>query len=107
MSSKRITQIEHRIARIKETLAGLGPMRPGSLTRQYKNPQEKSGSYWQLSYTRAMKSHSAYVRQDQVANVRREIANYKRFKRLTEQWIDLEIERSKWNLQPEKKRGGK
>ena len=95
------------IARIKETLAGLGPMRPGSLTRQYKNPQEKSGSCWQLGYTRAMKSHSAYVRQDQVANVRREIANYKRFKRLTEQWIDLEIERSKWNLQPEKKRGGK
>ena len=102
-----MTRIGRRIARIKETLAGMGPMRSGSLTRQCKNPQEKSGSYWQLSYTRAMKSHSAYVRQDQVANVRREIANYKRFKRLTEQWIDLEIERSKWNLQPEKKRGGK
>ena len=36
MSQKRIQQIERRIERIKRTLLEIGPMRPGSLTRQYK-----------------------------------------------------------------------
>ena len=70
-------------------------MRPGSLTCQYKNPNEKSGSYWQLSYTRTMRSRSDYVRADCVAEVRKEIAAYKRFKALIEEWIDLGIESSK------------
>jgi len=34
MSQKRIQQIERRIDRIKTALMGIGPMRPGSLTRQ-------------------------------------------------------------------------
>ena len=38
MSEKRIQQIERRIDRIKEELLEIGPMRPGSLTRQYKDP---------------------------------------------------------------------
>ena len=37
MSQKRIQQIEQRIDRIKKTLMEIGPMRPGSLTRQYKD----------------------------------------------------------------------
>ena len=36
MSQKRIQQIEQRIDRIKRALLEIGPMRPGSLTRQYK-----------------------------------------------------------------------
>ena len=39
MSQKRIQQIERRIDRIKRALLEIGPMRPGSLTRQYKDPQ--------------------------------------------------------------------
>jgi len=39
MSEKRIQQIERRIERIKQALSRIGPMRPGSLTRQYKDPQ--------------------------------------------------------------------
>jgi len=38
MSQKRIRQIEQRIDRIKRALLEIGPMRPGSLTRQYKDP---------------------------------------------------------------------
>ena len=34
MSQKRIQQIEQRIDRIKRALLEIGPMRPGSLTRQ-------------------------------------------------------------------------
>jgi hypothetical protein len=56
MSQKRIRQIEQRIDRIKRALQEIGPMRPGSLTRQYKDPQHHTGAYWQISYTRQMKS---------------------------------------------------
>jgi len=97
MSEKRMKQIERRIGRIKEMLTKIGPMRPGSLTRQYKNPKEKSGPYWQISYTRNMKSKSDYVRADCLAQIRKEIVAYKRFKKLIEEWIDLGIEASKLN----------
>ena len=56
MSQKRIQQIERRMDRIKRALREIGPMRPGSLTRQYKDPQHHAGAYWQISYTRRMKS---------------------------------------------------
>jgi len=52
MSPERIQQIERRIDRIKKELKEIGPMRPGSLTRQYKDPQHHAGAYWQISYTR-------------------------------------------------------
>ncbi len=37
-NEKRIQQIEQKIVRIKEELGKIGPMRPGSLTRQYRDP---------------------------------------------------------------------
>ena len=99
MSEKRIQQIERRIERIKEALKQIGPMRPGSLTRQYKDRQNKTGAYWQISYTRQMKSRTDYVREKWVEEIRRQIATHKRFKRLVDQWIDLSIERSKLTMQ--------
>ena len=51
MSQKRIQQIEFRLQQIKRALLEIGPMRPGSLTRQYKDPQHHVGAYWQISYT--------------------------------------------------------
>ena len=45
MSQKRIQQIEQRIDRIKRVLLEIGPMRTGSLTRQYKDPQHQAGAY--------------------------------------------------------------
>ena len=71
MSQKRIQQIERRIDRIKRALLEIGPMRPGSLTRQYKDPQHHTGAYWQISYTRQMKSRTEYVRKEYVKEVRR------------------------------------
>ena len=99
MSEKRIQQIERRIERIKEALRHIGPMRPGSLTRQYKDRKHKTGAYWQISYTRQMKSRTEYVREEWVPEIRRQIATHKRFKRLIDQWIELDIERSKLTMQ--------
>jgi hypothetical protein len=94
MRQKRIQQIEQRVDRIKRALLEIGPMRPGSLTRQYKDPQHHTGAYWQISYTRRMKSRTEYVRREWVKDLRRQIATHKRFKSLVEQWIDLSIEHS-------------
>lgn len=99
MSRKRIQRIEQRIDRIKRTLLEIGPMRPGSLTRQYKDPEKHTGAYWQISYTRRMKSRTEYVRQECVKELRRRIANHKRFKRLVDQWIDLSLEHSRLTMQ--------
>ncbi|NIA15851.1 MAG: hypothetical protein GWP08_17445 [Nitrospiraceae bacterium] len=99
MSAKRIQQIERRIARIKEELQTMGPMRPGSLTRQYKDPENSAGAYWQISYTRQMKSRTEYVRKEWVTEVRKQIATHKRFKRLIDQWVHLGIEHSQLTMQ--------
>ena len=99
MSQKRTRQIEQRIDRIKKALLEIGAMRPGSLTRQYKDPQHHTGAYWQISYTRQMKSRTEYIRQKSVKEIRRQIATHKRFKRLVDEWIDLSIEHSRLTMQ--------
>ena len=107
MSQKRIQRIEQRIARIKEELQEIGPMRPGSLTRQYRDPGNSSGAYWQISYTRQMKSRTEYVRREWVTEVRKQITTHKRFKRLIDQWVDLGIEHSQLAMQIAKTKGTK
>ena len=107
MSVKRIQQIERRIARIKEELQTIGPMRPGSLTRQYRDPETGAGAYWQISYTRQMKSRTEYVRRQWVREVRKQIAMHKRFKRLIDQWVDLGIEHSQLAMKIAKPKGTK
>ena len=99
MRQKRMKKIERRIARIKEELRTMGPMRPGSLTRQYKDPENSAGAYWQISYTRQMKSRTEYVRRERVTEVRKQIATHKRFKRLIDQWVDMGIEHSQLAMQ--------
>ena len=74
-------------------------MRPGSLTRQYRDPESGGGPYWQISYTRQMKSRTEYVRREWVAEIRKQIAMHKRFKCLIDQWLDLSIERSRLAIQ--------
>ena len=104
MSEKRMRQIERKIDRIKEALQESGPMRPGSLTRQYRDPEERVGAYWQISYTRRMRSRTEYVRPEWVAETRRQIAAYKRFKRMVDQWVDLGIEHSQLRMRIAKRK---
>ena len=101
MGQKRMRQIEQRIEGIKRALLEIGPMRPGSLTRQYKDPEHHAGAYWQISYTRGMKSRTEYVRREYVPALRREVQTHKRFKRLVDQWVNLSIERSRLAMQTE------
>jgi hypothetical protein len=95
---KRLQRIEQRIEQIKTQLAAIGEMRPGSLTRQYKDPRAQSGAYYQLSYTRDRKSRTEYIAREDLREVRAQIANYKRFKVLATQWTDLGIEHSRLKM---------
>ncbi|RQR46489.1 hypothetical protein DIE19_35240 [Burkholderia sp. Bp9126] len=98
MTQKRLLQIENRIETIKAKLAAIDEMRPGSLSCQYNDPVNQSGAYYQLSYTRGGKGRTEYIARDALSEMRRQIDNYKRFKALIDEWIDLSIEHSRLNM---------
>jgi hypothetical protein len=89
--STQLERTEERIRKIGQTLLALGPMRPGSITRQYRLPKEKKRPFYQISYTHRMQSRSEYVRPENLDALRRETANFKRFKKLIDCWVDLAL----------------
>ncbi len=95
MPESKLLKIEKQIEAIKRQLLEIGEMRPGSLTKQYRNPKDKKWGFFQLSYTHKMKSKTEYVRPQHVADLKAQVKVYKKFKTLTEKWLDLAIEHSK------------
>ena len=87
-------KIVEKIERVKKQLQELGSMRPGAISRQYRNPKEKKRPFYQISYTHRMKSRSEYLRPENLAAVRRETANFKRFRKLMDRWVDLALKLS-------------
>ena len=94
----KIAAIERRVARIKRELAQVGDMRPGSLSVQ---TRQWGGEFCQLSYTHRGQGHTEYVTQARRKSVERQLASYQKFRKLTQQWIDLEIELCKLKLKLE------
>lgn len=95
---KKLTQIELKIAKVKEELQKIGEMRPGSLTYQYQKPKEKKGGFYQISYTYQMKSRTEYVRAEFVNDLKKQVAAFKRFKKLVQLWTDLAIKHSQLKI---------
>jgi len=95
MANQSLEKLEGRIIAIRAKIAGLGDMRPGSLTRQYRKPQEGKQPFHQLSYTHEGKSRSDYVRAENLQTIRREIKEYKRFRKLSETLVTLSIKASR------------
>jgi hypothetical protein len=93
-----LPQIQKRIQAIQRQLARLGPMRPGCLSLQYRKPQEKKGPYYQLSYTYQMKSRTEYIPPDLVPQIQAQLAEYQRYRELSQEWIDLSILRSRGQI---------
>lgn len=98
MTCERLDAIKKRITAIKQELLNIGEMRPGSLTRQYKDPKSRAGPYYQLSYTHQMRSRTDYVPRSALPELRPQIRNYKRFKSLTAEWVALGIEHSRLKM---------
>jgi hypothetical protein len=86
---------EKKIRALLAGLASLGPMRPGTLSVQYRNPSERKTPFHQISYTRGGRGRSEYVRPESLAAVRREIKTYKAFRELVETITDLSLEASR------------
>jgi hypothetical protein len=100
-------RVARQIEELKKRLAELGPMHPGSLGEQYnvcgtpgcqckdsKKPR-KHGPYYQLSYTWRGQSSTRFVRPKRLAEMRRKVENYKRFRELVNEWVDLAVELEK------------
>ena len=92
VEDKQLAKWQAQLARTQAELAQLGPMRPGSLSQQYKDPAKKTGAYWQLSYTHNMRSRSRYVRPAEVARIKTLLANFKRFRELVDHCVDLSVQ---------------
>ena len=102
-TNQSIQNLETRIAQVKRQLQAQGPMRPGSLSRQYnvcgkpgcrcKDPKHprRHGPYYQLNYVYRGTKTSKFIRREVLKQVQAELANYKKFRRLTEQWIGLAL----------------
>ena len=104
MGSKELRKMEKEIEGIKKELMGIGEMRPGSLSQQYRKPTEKVGPYYQLSYMHKMKSRTDYIRPQFVEQTRNQIDAYKRFKKLTQRWVELGIAHAKLTVEIAKNR---
>jgi hypothetical protein len=93
--STHLERTEKQIEGIKRELLTLGPMRPGSITRQYRLPKEKKRPFYQISYTHQMRSHTEYVRPENLSELRRETATFRRFRKLIDRWVALALKASK------------
>jgi len=98
MTVKKLQQIEKQIEKIKERVLLIGEMRPGTLSKQYKDRKNKKGEYYQLSFTHKMKSRTEYIRPLFVKEIRNQVSNYKTFRKLVMQWVDLSIEYSRLKM---------
>jgi hypothetical protein len=92
MQDKKIATWQKQLAAAKTAIHQLGPMRPGTLSQQFKRPGQKNGPYWQLSYTFRQRRYGRYIRPDETGELREMIANFKRFKTLVDLCIDLSIQ---------------
>lgn len=97
------TELSRRIEAIKAGIAGLGDLRPGSISEQYNtcggpgcrckaDPSQRHGPYHQLNFSRGGRSRSENVAPDDVAGVQAQIDNYHRLRQLIDEWIDTGIE---------------
>jgi hypothetical protein len=96
-------QLERRLAEIKAELCALGPIHPGSLSEQYnvcgtpgcrckdRKKPEKHGPYYNLSYTWRGRSRTRFVRRARVEIMQEKVANYRRFRELTGEWVDVSL----------------
>jgi hypothetical protein len=98
--------IDEKILRLKHQLLKLGPIHPGSLSRQYQvcgkpgckcvdpqNPQPH-GPYSKLTYVYQGKFTCRFVRAGSLKEVAALVAAFKTFRQLTHDWIALAIQRA-------------
>ena len=106
-TNNHVQQIEQQIAQIKKKLVDLGPLHPGSLSQQYnvcgkpgcrckaRPTPHRHGPYYKVSYVFRGRFTSRFVPRQEVKEVRAELANYKRLRKLTQTWVELALRLAK------------
>jgi hypothetical protein len=105
MKTTPIAQLEAEIRNIQAELQALGPMHPGSISKQYqvcgrtgcrcqdvRHPQ-RHGPYHKLAYVYRGKPVCRFVRAGTEDQLTQRLAVYKRFRGLIDRWIALSIQR--------------
>jgi len=110
-NSASMKKLQQRIDGLKAQISQLGTMRPGSVSRQYnvcgkpgcrcKDPENprRHGPYHQLNYVYGGKKTSEFVRPQNLKQVRAQLANYKQFRRLADQWIGSALKLARLELE--------
>jgi hypothetical protein len=108
LSGMKKTELERRIRKIQEEMARLGRLRPGTLYSRLnvcgrpgckcgrKKDPEKHGPYHYLSYTYRGRSHTEFVKERELEDVRREVRTYERLMELVKALVDANWELSRW-----------
>ena len=103
-TTNSVVELERKIETVRQALLALGPMHPGSVSRQYQvcgrpgcrcmNPKhpQRHGPYHKLAYVHRGRPVCRFVRTDCVAEIIRRLATYKSFRTLMDQWIELSIQ---------------
>lgn len=98
-----MTKEERRIEQMKAKLAQLGPMLPGSISKQWnvcgtpgcrcKDPDKpvRHGPYYQLSFTVGGKSSTMFVKKESLPEARRRLQRYQQFKTLNTELVQAHI----------------
>jgi len=114
--TRRRARLEARLAQLKAAVAEVGDLRPGTLSQQYNvcgkpgcrckaTPPKKHGPYYQVSFTWQGKSHSEFVRREEVPTMRQQVRNYQRLRQLVDRWVGVAMELSRLRLQEARSRG--
>jgi hypothetical protein len=101
-----IQRIDAKIQALKERLLGLAPMHPGSVSEQYhvcgqpgchcKDPAhpQRHGPYSKLRYVHRGQQVCRFVRPQWVTELKAQLAVYKQFRQLADEWVGLSIQRA-------------
>ena len=98
MTNKKVETLLKKIETTKNELTALGDMRPGSVTKQFHKRGDKKWPYWQISYTQNQRSKTEYLKDEFVEKIKTEVMTYKKFKKLVEKLVNLNVEISKERL---------
>lgn len=96
-------ELTRRIEEVKAALAGLGDLRPGTLSEQYNvcrtpgcrckaDPPQRHGPYHQLSYSHKGRSTTEHVAPEHLDSVAAQIATYRKLRSLVDDWVEAAIE---------------
>lgn len=103
-TTQSVAMLARKIETVRQALLALGPMHPGSISRQYQvcgrpgcrcmNPEHphRHGPYHKLAYVHRGKPVCRFVRADCIAAVKQRLAVYKTFRKLMDRWIELCIQ---------------